>query len=240
MSMARNDLTVVSRHLDALAAHTVRNRLEAQGIPAVVEGADSQTMLSYIGPALGGVKVLVPSERASEAHAILREEVSAAEPSVPAWTCPRCYSQVDAGFELCWNCGAACPELEPSAEASSEGTTAEGPPESVSSPSTALDGAPGDPRGAANTTATVETRVATELPDEQALHEAVLESAWRAAIIGLCLLPVIAHAYSLMLIAWHAPSLTDLPAAPRRKLIATVIIDAAALVGGALLLRLLL
>ncbi|MCR9295832.1 MAG: DUF2007 domain-containing protein [bacterium] len=84
-------------------AEQARNFLEAQGIKAFVEGVNTQLALSYAGGAMSGVKLLVAEDDAKLAEQLLLEE--GPDPEAEAWTCRRCYSEVDAGFDVCWKCG---------------------------------------------------------------------------------------------------------------------------------------
>lgn len=84
-------------------AEQARNYLEAQGIKAFVEGVNTQLALSYAGGAMSGVKLLVAEDDAKLAEQLLLEE--GPDPEADAWTCRRCYSEVDAGFDVCWKCG---------------------------------------------------------------------------------------------------------------------------------------
>ena len=89
-------------YLTAFEAEQARNRLLAEGVQAFVEGANAQTALSYVGYAVGGVKLLVAEADVDRAEQILNENTI---PQGGAWTCGTCFSEVDAGFEICWNCG---------------------------------------------------------------------------------------------------------------------------------------
>ena len=83
-------------------AHEARNVLVANGIKAFVENASSVTALSYIGPAIGGVKLMVEESDLARATQILDDD---SPTRTAAWTCGECYSEVDEGFDICWNCG---------------------------------------------------------------------------------------------------------------------------------------
>ncbi len=221
--MLQNELTVVSRHINAFEAHALRNRLENHGIPAMVEGADTHTMLSHIGPALGGVKVLVPNDRREEALAILQNEASGDASPIPEWTCQRCYSQVPAGFEVCWNCATPIPQADgddarPASNTATQTTATESAAPHRLRPD-AWDAAPASGRSGA--------------PDREAQQQAIVESAWRSAVIGFYLAPAIAHLYSLGVLACHAPLLVDLQSCLRRKLLWTLVLDSTVLIVGA-------
>ncbi|GIW99562.1 MAG: hypothetical protein KatS3mg111_2895 [Pirellulaceae bacterium] len=112
--MGENKLVVLERMPDAMSAYALRNRLEAAGIFAVVEGAESNITLSYVGSALGGVKVLVPQDQLTAARNILADRRDPSD-DVPDhdWICQRCFSEVDAGFAICWKCGTPFRPAEP-------------------------------------------------------------------------------------------------------------------------------
>lgn len=69
----------IRSYMTEFEAEQAKNLLEASGIDAFVEGANTQTTLSYIGLAVGGVKLLVSEQdelRAIEAlDAIDRKSV---------------------------------------------------------------------------------------------------------------------------------------------------------------------
>jgi len=88
-------------------AEIARGVLQENGIPAFVQGGEMATTLSVVGTALGGVVLEVPRSRATDAIRILDEQLSS--DLVAAWKCPQCGAEVDAGFEICWQCSAAFP-----------------------------------------------------------------------------------------------------------------------------------
>jgi len=65
------DLVEIARYLVPMEARLVQGCLVASGIPAVL--ADDQLVQTdlLLAPALGGVRILVPSGRAREARAVL-------------------------------------------------------------------------------------------------------------------------------------------------------------------------
>jgi rubrerythrin len=99
-------LVIVGRFGNSAAAHAARLALDAEGIEAVVGDDAAADMLSIMTPGLGGAKLLVPARHVQRAKAILAHETRHKEPPLPAWTCHECGSTVDAGFAVCWSCGA--------------------------------------------------------------------------------------------------------------------------------------
>ena len=85
---------------------------------------NSQIALSYIGTAVGGVKLLVDPAQAQRAEELLSEDFTT-DDSGP-WTCCRCYSEVDSGFDVCWKCGSERDRL-PAEQAEAGATSQTGP-----------------------------------------------------------------------------------------------------------------
>lgn len=94
---------ILRRCHNFVEAEALRTRLDAAGILSVIDGAETQLMLSYVGTALGGVKVKVAPEDYDRAVALLEDDESKAAIAGP-WVCDRCREQNDATFELCWQC----------------------------------------------------------------------------------------------------------------------------------------
>lgn len=83
--------------------------LEQNGIASTLLGGQIRTTLSYVGTAVEYVKLMVAEEDAAAARDLLAREdrEASGRPIRSAWTCPQCGSDVDAGFDVCWNCGEA-------------------------------------------------------------------------------------------------------------------------------------
>lgn len=62
---------IVDRYVNAIEAHIVRGRLEAEGIPAVVGNEYLVTQNWLLSLATGGVVVRVPAEMLEEARAVI-------------------------------------------------------------------------------------------------------------------------------------------------------------------------
>ena len=97
---------------DSLEAQLLKDRLQAQHIPAVVLGdgllGGAGELPAMVFPTVWVVESrdLVPARR------VLAEFLSArhADSADQAWRCPGCGERVDAEFDLCWQCGTARPE----------------------------------------------------------------------------------------------------------------------------------
>jgi hypothetical protein len=100
-------LAILMKFENPFQAETVRIGLIEQGVKAFIENSESTRAMHYVGTALGGVKVLVPSGELSRAKELLHSMINEAgvEFSAP-WICGACKEEVDAGFEVCWSCGA--------------------------------------------------------------------------------------------------------------------------------------
>lgn len=101
-------------------AEILRDRLAAAGFTAFVQGAETGRSLSYVGAALGGVKVQVPACELEAARALLAADADFRRGMTP-WECPRCGEPNEATFEFCYSCSMPRPEssngeAEPSLE----------------------------------------------------------------------------------------------------------------------------
>ncbi|HUT90190.1 MAG TPA: DUF2007 domain-containing protein [Thermoguttaceae bacterium] len=130
-----SSLKVVAKYGTPEEAHLIRNRLEAAGIPAFLDGEMTAGWAWHFANAMGGVKVLVPEEHARAAEAVLApgdeqrtagavaqaggppvaESRFAEEELSASWRCGNCRAEVDSAMDVCWACGTVREETEPSA-----------------------------------------------------------------------------------------------------------------------------
>jgi Putative prokaryotic signal transducing protein len=68
-----NDWVIVDNFIDVIHADIVRDRLEADGIPAILGNRHLVTAEWLYSQAMGGVQVMVPSEYVVEAREIIAE-----------------------------------------------------------------------------------------------------------------------------------------------------------------------
>ncbi|MFZ0790664.1 MAG: DUF2007 domain-containing protein [Chromatiaceae bacterium] len=101
--------------------YVARDRIEAQLIHDFLDGHLIRTVV--LGDFLSGAVGELPAdicpalwviddmdlERAREVLARFLAP-GASRPDARAWTCPACGELVEAGFDLCWNCGRARPD----------------------------------------------------------------------------------------------------------------------------------
>jgi len=115
-------LECVREFHNEVEAASAQALLEQSGIVSTLLGGQIRTTLSYVGTAVEYVKLMVAQDDVTAARDLLaREDQEASGRTVrSAWTCPLCGSDVDAGFDVCWNCGN-------SGDVPSEGTPAEAP-----------------------------------------------------------------------------------------------------------------
>jgi hypothetical protein len=96
-------LVTLLKCAQAWEAEIVRDRLMAAGIQAFVQGSESATSLSYVGTALGGVKVQVPEDAVDHARRLMAEDERQRATAGP-WNCPRCGEPNEAAFDFCYSC----------------------------------------------------------------------------------------------------------------------------------------
>ncbi len=93
---------------DTMEAEFVRGLLDAEGIPAVVQGAALEIALS---PLLGGSTlpvVCVRQEDTACAEQVIARYQRGEIPSAgKPWTCPGCGEAIEGQFTECWKCGTA-------------------------------------------------------------------------------------------------------------------------------------
>ncbi|QDU78201.1 hypothetical protein Pan97_52850 [Bremerella volcania] len=202
--MPTSEFLKVASYANAADADHLKAVLQDHGIRAFVDGGDLQTSLSYIGSALGGVHVMVRSVDAEKALEI-KEELSheSHEQTGDPWFCGACQEVVDAGFQVCWSCGGDRSDVEATmpeaAELNDEEEEEPLPDESDQPlPDTAY-------FDESNPYASPQAKVAgaeqpakpSEISEEA---EAMLVRAWRAAIIGLTFMPILANIYSMYML----------------------------------------
>ncbi len=108
------NLACVEEFWTEVEASSALTLLAENGIEAVLQGGQIRTMLNLYGSIIAGVKLMVRETDLPRAQELIEAaRADARANSTSAWTCPRCRSAVDAGFDVCWNCGAAAVDGEP-------------------------------------------------------------------------------------------------------------------------------
>lgn len=212
--MAASEFFEITACSNAMEAEQIRSILEEHGVSAFIDGANTNTALSYVGTALGGVRVLVPAADAEKAIEIVESaRGESAVPSVP-WYCGQCNETIDGAFEVCWSCGNPRADIEqplpitPTNDACVESGFEEGDVADTPIPEFSdLDYDESNPYASPMTTGSTSAQCdkPPEINDEA---EAMLLRAWRASIIGIVFFPVATHLYSMYLLIRAANTAT--------------------------------
>jgi hypothetical protein len=190
---------------DAIQAETIRNRLEAAGIMAVVQGAEVGTALSYVGVAIGYPNIEVEAKDLKRAEELLAADRVSLQ-TVGAWTCSRCGEFNEPAFEVCWSCNKSRSDDDPRAIVDPEDAET---PQSFNLPVGTMTTAPsatvmGDASnpyrpfawgGSDSTSQEIRLGMTIEDEDKEAINRAFI-----AAVIGAFLPFVIITLYSLAIL----------------------------------------
>lgn len=171
------DLVTLAAYPNPQEASIARAVLAYVGIDAYLIGAETVNALWYVGTALGGVKLQVAQRDVDQASKTLRDiqSINNSE-SIGPWKCPSCDVRVDAGFEICWSCGAVAD--------SQAAETAPDQEDEFSNASTPVAAADDSEHPA---------EVASLAADATALR------AWRSAVFGIGLSPLLFYSFYLLL-----------------------------------------
>ena len=100
-------LETVGVYPSIVEASIVRGRLDQAGIRSWMQNELTAGQLFQVGLALGGVTLQVSSVDVQRTRELMAEDAEGVSGEVSSpWTCARCGSEVDAGFEVCWSCQA--------------------------------------------------------------------------------------------------------------------------------------
>lgn len=192
---------------NAAEAAILQNRLESAGITAFVTGAETTTMLSYVGPATGTVRVEVPLDSVEKAEQVLaRDELDSV--SRVDWNCSRCDQPNEATFDLCWNCNKSRDDQDgPASWQEPTAQDAQGDLTTDQEPATQPTGfdenpyqppSPVDRRSGASDSLLSGRHPESEFDANQreANHDSLV-GAFRASVVGMFLLPPLLNLYSL-------------------------------------------
>ena len=95
---------------DAFEARWLADWLCGQGVPAVVLGEALAGAAGQLPANVFPAVWLVDEADLYRAGRLLDDFLRTGERAAGPWYCPACGERVEAGFDLCWNCGAARPE----------------------------------------------------------------------------------------------------------------------------------
>lgn len=193
-------LCVLTTLQQQFEAEHLQQVLQSAGINAFIEGLHCSSNFAF-NTLVATISIKVPERDLQRAQQVLRE---ARQPRGSGWYCGPCAEFMDAGFDICWRCGRLRSEVEsdpPPAE-----SIAEKPVANVSDFTTAhATERAYDPNPYATPRSDVALPIAPVsvgyLDQEAATElEETIDRAWRASVIGLIALPVVAHAYSMLLL----------------------------------------
>jgi hypothetical protein len=108
LATSHSALVRIASFITPEEAAMARAALEAEGIPACLDGAATAGNLWHVGLALGGVRLLVMDQHVESALKILeqREHPAADRQRAAApRSCPHCGIAAEPGFAVCWSCG---------------------------------------------------------------------------------------------------------------------------------------
>lgn len=202
--MATSEFVEIAAFANAVEAEHVRSVLEENGVSAFIDGAAANTALSYVGTALGGVKVFVRAADAVQAREIVEDQRAGSDVSVMSWFCGTCEETVDGTFEVCWSCGQDRARAERPFPVTRDGdhfksdcgSGGDDVADTVTPDYSAYDVA--NPYASPTTVETTTPSHRQAEINEDA--EAILLRAWRASIIGIVFFPFILHLYSMWLL----------------------------------------
>jgi hypothetical protein len=217
-------LVTVASFNSPVEADIVRGQLREAGIEAFLADEALAGNFWALVNAVGGVKVQVADADLAPARELLQRQRepppadASAALSSGSWRCPECGSQVDAGFEICWNCGTSRDgQIDPSFAAE----PAESEPQSAPSPAaldwqsppdgkTDLDSNPfRSPQAPLH-----DERVDPIVPEEETDYgDELAQRAMRSAVLGLIFCPVVFNIVSVSLLVQLA--VHNYPLGPR-------------------------
>jgi hypothetical protein len=191
------DLIPVASYPTSAEAELARGLLVGGGLEAQLDGSAISDVAGFIGTALGGVRILVRAEDAERASEVLEEAATAS--TTPAWDCPACGAEVDAGYDICWSCGRLHSDAA-SIERAGDDTPGEMERHAECAPVERIP--PGSevepcPHCGEDIPVDSEHCPACGEPLQESPAEDALRRAWRAALIGIVLLPGVLHLYSI-------------------------------------------
>jgi hypothetical protein len=94
---------------DSAEAQFVKALLEAEEIPAVIQGGPLQAVLGEIPVSPESLPTVWVDETDVDRAMVIIDELNQGGPAAtspqPSWTCPKCGEVLEGQFSTCWNCG---------------------------------------------------------------------------------------------------------------------------------------
>lgn len=189
--MDDDDLIEIATFPNAQEAAAIKGQLVEAGVDAVLEGEDTAAMLSHLGSTIAHVSVLIRVRDRERVVELLKEWDAGR--LIPAWICRSCQAEVDAGFAVCWNCGAEWNSEQPLADTSPLPAATVDRVRSMDALDPFLIDA-SDPRWAAG-----------EAEPSTAAGDDLVDRAYRAAVYGSVFPPLTLYSLALILSASFKP-----------------------------------
>lgn len=104
-------MTRVFSHPDPAITHLVLNRLQQEGVDAVVQGQAVGRGMGEVPPIAAWSEVWV-ADGASlvDVQTVLAEVADGSASIAEPWTCLTCDEVVEGQFNVCWACGTVAPD----------------------------------------------------------------------------------------------------------------------------------
>lgn len=227
-------LVRIATYWSSFDAETAKLHLDSCGIPSIVTSGAMNAMLGELGGTLSPIELLVREEDVERTTFALDEFLS--QTGKEEWVCRKCKEKVPGTFENCWSCGSdRTNHEEPNSRVTAdldESRSFEVDAEAfVERNHTVLVtdlSSLSLPYAPPSTLTSSSRLVAMQFEAQSALStdemEAIIDRAWRAAIVGM-LLPVGLHFYSLYLLFQSCRSSEPLSNAHQRKFVFTLVIN---------------
>jgi hypothetical protein len=98
----RDGLTRLETYTSEIEAEIAKGRLEALGVPVVLEKDNCGGMRPHLD-LQAGVKLFVADQDLDKAREILARQTVAT--STGTWICSGCSEEIDGSYDACWKCG---------------------------------------------------------------------------------------------------------------------------------------
>jgi hypothetical protein len=98
----RDGLTRLETYTSEIEAEIAKGRLEALGVPVVLEKDNCGGMRPHLD-LQAGVKLFVADQDLDKAREILVRQTVAT--STGTWICSGCSEEIDGSYDACWKCG---------------------------------------------------------------------------------------------------------------------------------------
>jgi hypothetical protein len=229
-----DNLVRIATYWSSFDAETAKLQLDSCGIPSIVTSGAMNAMLGELGGTLSPIELLVREEDVERTTLALDEFLS--QEGKEDWVCSKCKEEVPGTFGNCWSCGIDRanheePNSRLTADLDESRSVEVGAEAFVERNHTVLAtdlSSLSLPYAPPSTLSSSSRLIAKEFEAQSALStdemEAIIDRAWRAAIVGI-LLPVGLHFYSLYLLFKSCGSAEPLSIAHQRKFVFTLVVN---------------